>query len=172
MNFADRYKPAKQFEHQVESYLARSGFAVVKNGSEHTCPDFAEKIRNDHSTAAKLIRYAPDGLALIDGRVTHWEAKASDSIEKDAYLHYKTLALIGANMLLFFKSEAGVYCQWIELIRFLDSTEIVNKYPKKSRYPVDPDGWICPPNRNSGSGTPYKKIDFDSLNLIADFEAE
>lgn len=176
MTFTDRLKLAKQFEKDVETYLdaRKKVLSVVKNGTEHTHPDFVELLRKNDSATSKLIRFAPDGVALCANKtVIHWEAKASNNIEKDAYETYMKYFDMGCQLVIFVRNKLGrVYFSNVQNISFIPSKLIVNKFPENP-YFVDEDDWIHPRKSGNkvggGSGTPYKKIDFGSMTLIPNF---
>lgn len=175
MAFEQRLKQAKAFEMDVEAFCRHKFVAVAKNGTEHTHPDFVDLLRRRSDSGSKLVRFAPDGVALQVGGLWHWEAKASQNIERDAYETYMAYHDMGAKLLVFVRSpQTGqVYWQRIERIGFIPSELVVVRYRPERRHPIDEDDWICPRQGHgfagTGSGTPYKEIDFDSLISIPDF---
>jgi len=176
MSFADRLSGAKQFEVDVESYLnsRKSMSAVAVNGTEHTHPDFVDRLRRNNSTESKFVRFAPDGVCLsASGTVTHWEAKASKNIEKDAYETYMKYSDMGCSVVIFAKHPSGiVYCQYVHAVGFIPSSDVVGKYGSRG-HPIDECDWICPRmghgDAGRGSGTSYREIDFLSMNEVVDF---
>jgi len=104
--------------------------------------------------------------------VIHYDAKASVSIERDAYETYMKYRNTGYQIVVFVRPpvESTIFWQWIEKIRYLDSHIEVSKH--RRQFPVDEDGWIMPRKHrrwNSGShmsGTPFKYFDFSSFNRL------
>lgn len=182
MSFQDRIRLAEAFEKEVEAYLqARQAvLSVAKNGTEHTHPKFVDMLRRNADAGAKFVRFAPDGVFLqANGRVIHWEAKAGKHIEKDAYETYMAYSSFGCRVAVFVKNSdmAGrVYWQFVEKIGFIPSVEVVGKFPPNRRHPIDAEDWICPRSGHGyagrGSGTPYREIDFGSLQVITDWVSE
>lgn len=163
----------EQFENDVESYCQRKFLSVAKNGTEHTHPEFVDGLRSNDSITSKLIRFAPDGIVLNkDETVYHWEAKASDKIERDAYETYMKYIDIGHKVILFAKNNTAVYLRLIEHVILVDGNVTVECFNPEKRHPVD-DKWIYPRRGHGyagrGSGTPYRVIDLSSMNIIDDF---
>lgn len=174
MAFVDRIKTAGAFENSVEAFCREKFISVAKNGTEHTHPQFVVDLRRRNDRGSKLVRFAPDGVALQTCGVWHWEAKAGKHIEKDAYETYMAYRGMGARLLVFLRHPDGtVYYQEVQRIGFVPSINVVGKFPVDRRHPIDEDDWICPRMGHgyagSGSGTAYKEVDFSSLTLIADF---
>lgn len=174
MQFAERKSQGEQFELAVEDYLHRFAKLVAKNGTEHTHPEFSKAIICLEDRAAKAVRFAPDGVALLnDERLIHWEAKIGENLERSAYEAYLGYAQMGCRVVLFVqRSVSQVYWQDVRRIEFVPSEDVVGKFPESLRHPVI-DGWISPRlghgNAGRGSGTAYKQIDFDSMNRIGDW---
>lgn len=175
MTFASRIMVSSRLEDDVESYLQRKTYKTSRNGIEHTAPAIHGMLLPIDGWPAKIIRFAPDGVAVSeDYGALHWEAKLSKSIEKDAYHAYGRLRAAGARVLIFVKApDTGlVYWQWVQKIKFMDSHEEVAKHPPDKRFDVI-DGWISPRTTgrrfSNGSGTPYKYINFHSLVECRDF---
>ena len=174
MGFAQRLEVAKSFEMEVERYLCGRTSLVAKNGTEHTHPDFTDKIRFNSGRGAKFVRFAPDGVYLSTcGSVIHWEAKAGKHIEKDAYETYMAYNQMGCTVILFVRAER-VYCQRVERVGFIPSIDVVGKFAPARRHPIDEDDWICPRGGHgyagTGSGTPYREIDLSSMRVVSDFD--
>jgi len=174
--FNQRLKLAEEFELAVEGYLnaAKKIQSVAKNGTEHTHPDFVELLRRNNTSASKMVRFAPDGVALhANSQVIHWEAKSSINIEKDAYQTYMKYHDMGCHVLIFAKNRDKVYHQFVERVGFIPSEDIVRPFHPDARHPIDDDGWMCPRKGKGtsgyGSGTPYKTIDFSSMQEIENF---
>lgn len=180
-DFNYRQRIGAQFESDVEAYCSHVSDAVAKNGTEHTHPDFVALLRGNNDTTSKMIRFAPDGVLLRAGGVTHWEAKCSTinsdyiNLEKDAYETYIKYHYMGCSVFVFFKHPIGdVYGQYVEKIGFVPSEDVVGRFPPHMRYPIDEDDWITPRRsangkRGSGSGTPYREVDVQSLKPITTF---
>ena len=172
--FEKRLQRGIDFENRVKTWLGSfvSIRAVVANGTEHTHPDFVALLRRDRSSAAKFVRFAPDGAMIHATKgVIHYDCKAAKAIEKDAYETYMQYVACGCRVILFVEFDGQVYWQDIEKIRLIDGNETIATFPPDRRFPVDDDGWICPrqsmQNYNGRmSGTPYKEIDFESMEKL------
>lgn len=176
MAFSDRLEVAKEFEEAVERFCRTFSVSVAKNGTEHTHPDFVAGLRSLSDTGSKFVRFAPDGVMLLANRgVIHWEAKRSKALEKDAYQTYMAYRDMGCQVRIFIKNPATgeVFSQWVEKIGFIPSCDVVAPIHPSKRHPIDSEDWLCPRKGGGttgfGSGTPYREIDFCSLELIADF---
>jgi hypothetical protein len=173
MAFSERIKKAMQHERDVEEFCLRQNYIVAKNGTEHTHPEFVAQLRTNNTRQSKLVRFAPDGVMLIDNNhVVYWEAKAGINMERDAYETYMAYYNMGCWVIVFIKfNDDKVYRQYIHLIKFIHSVDVVNRYMRP--HPIDGDGWICPRKGRgageNGSGTPYKEIDLNSCKLIPNF---
>lgn len=87
--FQERLKNGILFEEKLINYLSSHSeiIDIAQNGTEHTHSKFVGLLRNNNSEPAKFVRYAPDGVYVMkDGDVIHFDAKASKTIEKDAYI--------------------------------------------------------------------------------------
>jgi hypothetical protein len=164
MGFSERIKKAERFENQVLTYFQRKNVYSVKNGTEHTHPEFVEYIRQLSDNGSKFVRFAPDGVAIRKNRTIHWEAKNGKSIEMDAYNTYMKYYESGCIVIVFVKKD-DVYWQYVEKIKLY--------VPEKYKDKVNVDGWVDPRLHNmnipNGSGTPFKYIDFTSLEKVVDF---
>lgn len=177
MGFAERIRIAERFEREVECYLhgREAVQSVAKNGTEHTHPDFVALLRSNGSPGSKFVRFAPDGVFLqANGRVVHWEAKSGKSMERDAYQTYMAYHDMGCQVAVFIRHPSSeVFWQFVEMIGFIPSDMVVSQFPPSRRHPIDEDDWICPRSGHGyagrGSGTPYREIDFGSLNKIEGF---
>lgn len=175
--FRIRSEKGDAFADSVESYLSSKVeiTSIAKNGTEHTHPHFVGLLRSNNSQASKFVRFAPDGVCLTTSqRVFHWEAKNSIYIEKDAYETYLKYYQMGCQVIVFVNDKSNrVHWQFVEKIGFIPSEMEVEKFPLSRRFPIDEDGWICPRKSGrragTGSGTPYKCIDLDSMILVDDF---
>lgn len=175
MGFAERLSVAKAFEDKLHGYLAGRCISVAKNGTEHTHPDFVALLRAKNDLQSKLIRFAPDGVALVrTGGVVHWEAKSGKHIEKDAYETYLRYHDMGCRIVLFVRHPVGrVFWQWVERVGFIPSIDVVSQFPPDKRHPIDDEDWMWPRRGHgyagAGSGTPYREVDFSSMIEIKDF---
>ena len=171
MAFDARIQRGEQFEEELMELLSGNPnvVSVCQNGTEHTHPAFVSLLRDNNSPAAKMVRYAPDGVVLLKTKeVVHFDAKCAKSIEKDAYESYLGLTTIGCTVLLFVKHEGVIYWQDITKLTLIPGSTTVAPFPEHRRLPVGDDGWIYPRRnrpRMSGdmSGTPYREIDFSSM---------
>lgn len=173
--FEARLAPGLEFERDVFRMLGDSPaiLAVAANGTEHTHPDFAAQLRRLNSRAAKFVRYAPDGVMLThDQEVIHFDAKAAKSIEKDAYEVYMAYRTAGCRVIIFVRYAGRAYWQDIERVGLIDGRQTVASFPEGRRFPVDDGGWITPRTKpgfratTSMSGTPYREIDFGTMNPL------
>lgn len=177
MAFSDRLIVAKHFEDAVERFCKTFSVSVAKNGTEHTHPDFVAHLRSLNDNGSKFVRFAPDGVMLTGSGVIHWEAKASKALERDAYETYMRYHNMGCAVRIFVQRPGDklVFSQWVNEMGFVPSVDVVGKFQPSRRHPIDSDDWICPRSGSgyagSGSGTPYREIDFDSLRCIENFHA-
>jgi hypothetical protein len=158
-----------EFEGQVAAYLAKRYTACMQTGWERQFSGLDKYLKFDRSEVGLFLHHFPDGL-LVDksSRVFFWEAKASINIEKHAFLEYQRF--IPKHLLMFCRDRGGVvYQQYLDNIRFRNSSEVVGEFPNP--HPIDSDGWICPVRGHSGSGRPYREIDLSSMIAIPDFDA-
>ncbi len=148
---------------------------IALNGTEHTHPAFMQAIRNNFGDAALFLRFAPDGVILIENNgkknLYHWEAKNAKNIERDAYQTYLKYQTAGCRIFIFVLDGGLIYFQILNKLKFIDSQAILDRYPNGKRFPVDEDGWICPPPRNGEKRTPYKEIDFSSMKPFVCLES-
>lgn len=172
--FKIRKRGGDNFEDVCFAYWQAVSVTAVRNGTEHTHPEFVERLRyNDHPTAY-FIRFAPDGCALLgDGSVIHWEAKSTQNIEKNAYQTYTRFHNMGCKLILVSRDikTGDVYAQSINKVSFTPSIQVVSKF--KQQHPIDNDDWICPDKAKvkptKGSRNPYRQIDHRSMDLIPKF---
>lgn len=174
--FDKRLKQAVEFEEELRRILqCRPRVrAIAVNGTEHTHPSFVELLRTNTTDGARYVRYAPDGVYLCtNGDVIHYDAKASKAIEKDAYRTYMDYVRAGCKVMLFVKWGGMIYWQYVDKVVLTHGSDTVNQFPIGRRFPVDEDGWICPrhaeqkkPVSANMSGTPYREIDFSSMNAL------
>jgi len=173
MMWQERIKMGDKFAADVFSELESMGFTVARNGTEHTHPEFIQRLRQSDDTTSLAIRYAPDGVAGIgDPLVTAYiEAKNSWAIEKNAYQNYIRLAINGCIVIVIFNIDD----RWL----WCDINELCLRPVLRSKWPIDEDGWICPRNDPDyenkrktlkGSGTPFLPIDTASLREWDTFE--
>lgn len=163
MGFSERIEQAKTFEDNVLDYFQKRNILSVKNGTEHTHPDFVCKIRSLQDNGSMFVRFAPDGIALTKNGVIHWEAKSGRSIEMDAYKTYMKYHEKGCILIIFVKYN-DVYWQYVEKLKLF--------VPENAKW-LNNEGWIAPREHNinltKGSGTPYKYIDFTSMKKVENF---
>ncbi len=169
-DFENRLERGLQAERRVFGQLEAEGHDVVRNGTEHTHPNFVSRLRDNDTEAAKFIRYAPDGAYRTnEGQVIHFDVKAANAIEKDAWNVYRAHEAAGCRVKLYIEFGGKSYSQWLSDVRFLDSHSYVERFQEVRRFPIDEQGWICPRQKpgfrpdGKMSGTPYKYLDFDSL---------
>lgn len=167
LSFEKRFATALPFEQFIQTKLREISRRVELNGIEHTHPDFCNSLHsNDHPTS-RWFRHQPDGIFVTKklGIVHYYECKASLNMERDAYEVYMEIEQIrGLKVYLFFLVGDQVLSQHCSAIRFLDSRDVVSRWPVP--YPIDSDGWICPRKARhvkNGSGTPYKEVDISCL---------
>lgn len=173
--FNDRLNRSVPFEETIYQMFVESPdiVGVIRNGTEHTHAEFMEHLRGDSSPAAKFVRYAPDGVfKTIAAETIHYDAKHAKSIEKDAYEAYMKYRAAGCRVVLIVRCDDATYWQDVEHLRLINGHETVKQFPTHRRYPVDNDGWITPRRKNGFnpngqmSGTPYREIDFSSMNRL------
>ena len=172
--FDSRIANAEQFQDALFAKLLELGFTVAVNGTEHTHPAFAEKLRHSTDQTSLAIRFQPDGVACIGSipRTIYVEAKAARNIERTAYEQYMKLYNAG-NVLAVVFGKLDWQWNFIEAIELSRGEDTVAKFPPARRFPVA-DGWIVPSQaqhwqtvkaENPGaSGTAYREIVPASLN--------
>lgn len=182
-DFNDRLERAKNYETALIKMLNLSGFVTALNGTEHTHPDFVNKLRNSEDPTSLSIRFQPDGVAYIGNtpRSFYFEAKSSSTIEKNAYDQYINLARNGNIVVLFFGSDKNeIIFKWIfvEDLKFKNSKYLLKKFKnqngsKQKDIPII-DNWFYPrklddsdynewKKKYKASGTPYANIDTSCL---------
>jgi len=182
-SFNDRLERAKNYEIALIKMLNLSGFVTALNGTEHTHPDFVDKLRHSEDPTSLSIRFQPDGVAYIGNtpRSFYFEAKSSSTIEKNAYDQYINLTRNSNIVVLFFGSVGDeIKFKWIfvEDLKFTNSENLLKKFKnqkgnKQKDIPII-DNWFYPRKLNDsdynewkieykGSGTPYANIDKSCL---------
>lgn len=174
MSFNGRIVESTPFENRLFQEISKLGFDTAKNGTEHTHPDFVNRLRQSDDQSSLAIRFQPDGVACIGEipRSFYVEAKAAKHIEKLAWEQYWKLYEAG-NMLAIVFGKLRWGWNFIENIRLVPAVETVAQFPPTKRFPIV-DGWITPraserwhrivrSNNPQASGTPYREIDPTSL---------
>ena len=188
-----RNKVSTNFERQLFDQLAKMGFHVAQNGTEHTHPAFVDKLKQSTDQTSLAIRYQPDGVAsigsipqsfYIEAKTTSEPGKAH-TIEKNAWEQYWRLRTIGNIVVIAFgefldrgewdQEDYNFVWRWnfLEKIKFRPSAEVVGRFPADKQFPII-DGWICPrgsereaelraSGNHNSSGTPYKEVVTESL---------
>jgi len=182
MSFSDRIEKAKLFEKALIDELGKSGFYTACNGTEHTFPEFTNRLRLSNDPTSLAIRFQPDGVACLGNPPCsfYFEAKCSRYIERTAYEQYMNVYNAGNILVIIFEwSQADWRWNFIEDIHLVPGLLTVAPYPADKRWPVI-DGWVTPRNsarwnkikssaRGSGfipssfSGTSYRKVKIASL---------
>lgn len=165
---------AKPFQDELFTSLTGLGFTVATNGTEHTNPTFTARLHRSTDQTSLAVRYQPDGVACIGNtpRSFYVEAKAGNSIEREAWIQYGKLTAAG-NIVVIVFNVGGKAFNFYENIKLLDGQETVNKFPADKRFPVI-DGWVYPRlserwngdvkyTAQQASGTPYREVDTGSL---------
>ena len=182
-----RIAAGEQFLEEVIQDLTEWGFSVAVNGTEHTHIGFIEKLRRSTDPTSLFIRFEPDCVVcassapMIPPISWYLEVKASIklTIEKTAYEQYMKRVMLDQVVAIVFKGNQQKLWNLIQELKFIPSTEIINRFSLEKRFPVI-DGWICPRestawrntirwNNLQASGTPYKHIDPKSLLPWHDF---
>ncbi len=177
MAFEKRLQKGNEWAEKVQQIIEGRGWKTVPMGAENLAPDIHKALsgmKNPDPTAS-FVRYLPDGFAVNVGKeqAFFFDAKAGNSIQKEAYEAY--LAFAGKNRRVFVFIEAGgkTYCVPVQELKFQNSHEVVAGYPMP--LPVDGDGWIAPrllpfghylswKNRfPQASGTPYRRFDLVAM---------
>lgn len=183
MSFDKRLERAKSYETALISMLNSSGFVTALNGTEHTHPDFVNQLRNSEDPTSLCIRFQPDGVAYIGNtpRSFYFEAKSSNSIEKNAYDQYMNLSRNGSIVVLFFGSgNKEVTFKWVfvENLKFANSEYLLKRFKamhgsKQKDIPII-DNWFHPRKMSicdyeewkrsySASGTAYANVEQSCL---------
>lgn len=156
--FEERLQAREEWERVVYTRL-QSHPQVIRvcfNGTEHTHPDFVSLLRFTNKHGARLLRFQPDGVMLMDDdTVIHFDAKRAKAIERTAWGVYHSIEALGARVMIFVKhpDTSKEYWQYLPKIRLIPGDETV------ARFPVH-DGWIVPPDT---ARTPYREFDFSSF---------
>lgn len=194
MGFKDRTDKGEAFFKECAQFFTNLGYVVVKTGIEEhysqTHPDLV-KIPND--LTSKYFRYHPDGfyIAIKDQRSVYFDAKYSNSIEKDAFQIYELMMKMGLTVELYIRMDEKIphttscyvknYKVPIQNVKLISGLTSVKTYSHP--LPVDVDDWIAPrlldekeykiwkQNNRYASGTPFRYFDFKNMNqyLITDF---
>jgi hypothetical protein len=177
--FSGRIEKASKFEQELFDRIERLGFCVAMNGTEHTYPEFVDRLRKSTDQTSLAIRFQPDAVASI-GKIPRSffvEAKAAHTMERLAWEQYWRLYCNGNILVLVFEDFDWAW-NFIEEIRLIPGEETVSSFPPKMRFPVV-DGWITPRGsrrwrqlRNKikrASFTPYRKVDGSSLRPWSEF---
>src|SRR5690606_30914853 len=93
---------------------------------------------------ARFLRYMPDGFAVREEseEAFFFDAKFGETIEKDAYLAYRTFAGSDRRGFVFIRHLRNTYCVPVIDLRCQDAGEVARRYPRPLA--VDEDGWIAP----------------------------
>jgi len=163
--FKERTNRGDIFSTRIFDDLDKWGFDVALNGTEHTHPEFIKQLHSSTDPTSLMIRYQPDGVASIGTvpRSFYLEVKASKYIERDAYLNYTRLQMLGGVVYIVFAHNDFIGFSEVQNIEF---ESIIS-----SSIPVE-NGWLCPRQRvdwetyrktYKGSGTPFRGVDIKCL---------
>jgi len=182
MSFSERIVQSSGFEKKLFDAMEKMGFAVARNGTEHTYPEFVSALYKSTDQTSLAIRFQPDGVAQIGQvpRSFYVEAKMATTIEKTAWEQYWKLRGNG-NVLVVVFGKLGWRWNLLENIRLVPATETTKRFSPGKRFPVV-DGWITPRgsqrwtdiqrNRPQASGTPYREVDSESLQEWEFFKSQ
>lgn len=182
MSFENRAQRSSEFENKLFDAIEKMGFAVARNGTEHTYPEFVSALHKSTDQTSLAIRFQPDGVAQIGKipRSFYIEAKAAVTIERTAWEQYWKLHENGNVVVIVF---GKLDWQWnlLEDIKLIPAAETVERFPPERRFPVI-DGWITPRGSQrwasiqqaspQASGTPYREVNDGSLQEWALFKSE
>jgi len=182
MSFKDRAQRSSKFENDLFDAVEKMGFAVARNGTEHTYPEFVNSLHKSTDQTSLAIRFQPDGVAQIGHvpRSFYIEAKAAVTIERTAWEQYWKLHENGNIVAIVF---GKLEWRWnlLENIVLIAATDTVGRFPPGSRFPVV-DDWITPRGsqrwasiqraNSQASGTPYREVDVRSLQEWHCFKAQ
>lgn len=189
-----RFMVAEEAMNQAFVKLEQLGFAVAKNGTEHTHPAFIRLLHESDDQSSLALRFQPDGVACLgtppktfyaEVKTTLKPEKKHFSMEKTAWEQYHLLRENGNIIILIcakFVERWKFKWQWnfLEDIRLLAPEVTLAGYAPEKRFPVV-DRWIAPRGsgrerelrgmrRMAGSGTPYREIDPSSLHSFGVFK--
>lgn len=141
--------------------------------------DIIDELHRSPNPMEKRLRFNPDGV-VFSGGLAHWEAKASEFIEKTPFEFYLEYERRGEPVLLFIapglltSMRAPIYCGRVRDLVLMDGREYEQQFPQPR--PVDADGWIRPRSDRfgirqsrsglAGSGTPFKKINIGQSRMV------
>jgi len=171
--FNGRIQRAETFRDAVFTAIAAMTFDIAINGTEHTHPQFVEKLRRSIDQTSLAIRYQPDGVACIGDIpcTIYIETKDANTIERQAYEQYMKLYQAGNRVVVIFGGLAWAW-NFIECIKLIPGEDTVARFPPERQFPVR-EHWITPREsawwrricqRNpQASGTPYREVEKQSL---------
>lgn len=179
MGFEKRIVTASKFECSLFEAIERSDFMVAFYGTEHSCPEFVDKLSRSNDQTSLAIRFQPDIVAHIGKRVPRSffvEAKAAQTIERTAYEQYMKLYNSGNIVVVVFEPLKWRW-SFVEEMMLIDGNKSIALYPPEKRFPVE-DGWLYPRRTRhgtigaGGSGTPYRYINRRGLRTWASFKPD
>jgi len=152
--------------------------SVSYTGVEYKYPELLTYLRYMDDKEALDMRFAPDLKAVIElsDKSLHFlyiEVKASDYIEKNAYIHYLTKA--PSHEFILVSGTANLRCpeplanikawNFIEELTLIDGHDIVAKAQEQGNEPwdVDDEGWVTPPKFMKRG--PYREFNEDALRF-------
>jgi hypothetical protein len=106
MSFRDRTGKEQAFLNQLRPALEGLGIRIAPNGTEYTHGDFMDALRQSADPTALALRFQPDIICYLKtepGRPFYVEAKAADTIERNAYEQYRRLAGLGHIIVVVFE---------------------------------------------------------------------
>jgi hypothetical protein len=177
MGFKDRTTKGDAYFKTIDQFFSSHGYIVVKTGiEEHYSRAHPDLLKLPQDLTSKYFRYHPDGfyIATKENKSVYFDAKASDFIEKDAYLIYQLMMTMGLNVLICIQNRRGqeFHVPMTALI-LISGKESIK--PFKYKLPLDSDDWIAPrllskpeylkwkEKNPMASGTPYQYFNFEAM---------
>jgi hypothetical protein len=179
MGFKNRSEKGEAYFERLIQFFSSLGYIVVKTGSEYNyLNQHTQLLELPEDLTSKYFRYYPDGfyISIKEKKSVFFEAKHGDNIEKDAYIIYLKMQTMGLSVLIcILNNKNEEYHIPIEKLTLVHGLKTINEFNFK--LPVDSSGWISPRlldkpkyeywkehmSWGNASGTPYRRIAFDSL---------
>ena len=177
----DRLPKEQAFLDKLRPALEALGIRIAPNGAEYTHGDFMEALRQSDDLTALALRFQPDLVCYLrtqPSRPFYVEAKAGDTIERNAYEQYRRLVELGHIIAIVFEPFDSWRWNFVEMILLRRGSTTVNGFPPEHQFAVE-DEWIMPRKsphweeirhlNPQASGTPYREVLRSGLRPWADF---
>jgi hypothetical protein len=175
--YATRLSVGEQWEQDLRAKLEAEGLQVIPLADKTLEAHQALSALREPGETARFIRYMPDGAAVEVERqdAYFFDAKAGNSIEKDAYLAYLAFAGERRRCDIYVRRPSGdVYRVPARKLVLIPAEVSVAPFPPDRQMPIE-DGWLAPrrwprekylrwkAGNQQASGTAFRYIDFAAL---------